>query len=152
MRLSDHFTLEEMTRSQTAARRRIDNTPSPEIVENLVVLCNEILEPLRAEFGPIWISSGYRSPELNRAIGGSKTSVHPLGKAADHVTHGLSLEDEMAWWIDHDDIPWDQAILEYGGWIHIGAARPCTEPRHQALRIAEGTGYELYRPGHACPI
>ncbi len=146
MRLSDHFTLEEMTRSQTAARRRIDNTPSPEIVENLVFLCNEILEPLREEFGPIWISSGYRSPELNAAIGGSSTSVHRNGLAADHTTHGLVLEEEMEWWLLHDHIPWDQAILEFDRWIHIGAARPGTEPRHQALRIAAGTGYTLYQP------
>ena len=84
MKLSEHFTLEELCKSQTAIRMGIDNSPSTSQVDSLRYLAQRILEPVRSEYGvPYTPSSGYRSPDLNRAIGGSSTSQHCLGQAAD---------------------------------------------------------------------
>ena len=84
MNLSKHFTLEEMTKSMTATRKGIDNTPGPGEIKNLGDLCYEILEPLRAHFDkPVTITSGYRSEALCEAIGSKKTSQHAKGQAVD---------------------------------------------------------------------
>ena len=84
MKLSDHFYLSEFTRSQTASRKGIDNTPTAEDTRNMKMLCQKILEPLRKLYGkPIYISSGFRCSELNFAIGGSSNSQHMSGEAAD---------------------------------------------------------------------
>lgn len=145
-RLSPHFTLEEMTRSQTAARLGFYNQPNPATLSNLSFLCNEILEPYRVDVGkPIIVSSGFRCNELNKYIGGSFTSVHPLGLACDHTTIGLTLHAAMHWWLSHLEIPWDQVIYEYGKWIHIGGSLT-NEPRRQALMIFKGSGYLKYDP------
>ena len=86
-RLSEHFTLSEMTRSATALDRGIKNVPSPTQVENLRELCQNVLEPLRKRFGVIRVTSGFRCPELNRAVSGARDSQHTQGEAADiHVT------------------------------------------------------------------
>ena len=94
MRITPHFTLEEFERSGTAARLHIDNRVPAELVPNIKYLCEEVLEPLREHFQePIYVSSGYRCPELNKAVGGVKSSQHMQGEAADicpFVLSGLS--------------------------------------------------------------
>ena len=124
MKLSDNFSLLELTKSQTATRKGIDNTPSPEHQENLKLLCTHILQPVRDHFERVVsVSSGYRSPELCLAIGSKTTSQHAKGQAADFEIYGLS-NQELAIWIN-ENLEYDQLILEYwkkedpnAGWIH----------------------------------
>ena len=124
MNLSDNFSLKELTSSQTAERKGIDNTPSPEHQENLKLLCTHILQPVRDHFERVVsVSSGYRSPELCTAIGSKITSQHAKGQAADFEIYGLS-NRELAIWI-HENLEYDQLILEYwkkedpnAGWVH----------------------------------
>lgn len=138
MNISQHFTLEELTHSQTAARRGIDNRPPESVLVNLRdVLCPG-LEQVRALLGkPILISSGYRSPEVNRAVGGSRTSAHMTGLAADINCPGLT-PAALAHIIKASDIEFDQLILEFDSWVHFGLA---DKPRGQLLTIRSGTGY-----------
>ena len=122
--LTTHFSLSEMIRSQTATRKGIDNTPSSDSIINLQQLCIHILEPIRNSLGVVRISSGYRSPELNEAIGGSKTSQHCKGEAADVTVDGIS-NRELYEWIKSSDLPIDQCICEFPdlqgepAWIHV---------------------------------
>ena len=124
MNLSDNFSLLELTKSQTAERKGIDNTPSPEHQENLKLLCTHILQPVRDHFERVVsVSSGYRSPELCTAIGSKITSQHAKGQAADFEIYGLS-NRELSIWI-HENLEYDQLILEYwkkedpnAGWVH----------------------------------
>ena len=125
MRLSKHFTLEEMTKSMTAARRGIDNTPGAGEIKNLENVCYEILEPVRAKFDkPITITSGYRSEALCEAIGSKKTSQHAKGQAVDFEIMGIP-NIKVAYWLINN-VDFDQCILEYykpddgqAGWIHV---------------------------------
>ena len=126
MRLSKHFTLAEFTRSNTASRRGIDNTPSAKHIAAMKLLCEEVLEPLRAHFGgrPVRVTSGFRSPALCRAIGSSSRSQHAKGEAVDFEIPGVS-NYEVACWI-RDNLTFDQLILECytqgspnSGWIHV---------------------------------
>ena len=124
MNLSDNFSLLELTKSQTAERKGIDNTPSPEHQENLKLLCTHILQPVRDHFERVVsVSSGYRSPELCTAIGSKITSQHAKGQAADFEIYGLS-NRELSIWI-HENLEYDQLIHEYwkkedpsSGWVH----------------------------------
>ena len=124
MQLSKHFKLEEFTKSMTATRRGIDNTPGAGDIKNLENICYEILEPVRAKFDkPITITSGYRSEELCEAIGSKATSQHAKGQAADFEIAGVS-NLEVALWIQNN-CDFDQLILEFwkdddpnAGWIH----------------------------------
>ena len=124
MQLSKHFKLEEFTKSMTATRKGIDNTPGAGEIKNLENLCYEILEPLRAKFDkPITITSGYRSPELCEAIGSKATSQHTKGEAADFEIAGVS-NLQVALWIQNNT-DFDQLILEFwkegepnSGWVH----------------------------------
>lgn len=128
-RLSQNFTLGEFTRSQTAIRRGIRNVPTAEHVRNMELLCREVLEPLRAQFRrPVVISSGFRSAALNRAIGGSATSQHSQGEAADIEIPGVD-NRVVARWI-RDNLVFDQLILEAyrpgvpnSGWVHVSYSR-----------------------------
>ena len=125
MRLSKHFTLEEMTKSMTAARRGIDNTPGAGEIKNLENVCYEILEPVRAKFDkPITITSGYRSEALCEAIGSKKTSQHARRMAVDFEIMGIP-NIKVAYWLINN-VDFDQCILEYykpddgqAGWIHV---------------------------------
>jgi len=127
MNLSANFSLKELTKSDTATRLGIDNTPDEETIDNLKILCEKVLQPVRDHFGkPIKISSGYRSPELNSspAVGGSKTSDHCKGMAVDFEIEGLS-NPEVATWI-MENLTYSQLILEFyvqgqpnSGWIHV---------------------------------
>ena len=122
--LSSHFLLSEFVKSQTALRLRIDNTPSDEVVKNLRNLCVEVLEPVRWHYGiPFTPSSGYRCPELNKAIGGSSTSQHTKGYAADFEVPGISNIEVYRWM--ENNCEFDQLILEFyvegepnSGWLH----------------------------------
>jgi zinc D-Ala-D-Ala carboxypeptidase len=122
MKLSEHFSLEEMTKSQTALRRNLPNTPSEAQTEALVLLCENILEPVRERFGiPFTPSSGYRSAELCVAIGSSVASQHAKGEAADFEVPSISNLELCTWIINNLDF--DQLILECytggnTGWVH----------------------------------
>lgn len=112
MELSKHFSLTELTTSNTAIRKGIDNTPSTEVVKNLKELCTKVLEPLRVSVDkPIKITSGYRSPQLNKLIGGAKNSQHIEGKAADIHVDGMSTE-ELFQFIKNKFV-YDQLIQEF---------------------------------------
>lgn len=140
-RLTEHFTLEEMTISQTAARAGIDNTPSAAIVRNLRQTC-EMLEAVRTTLGgaPILISSGYRSPALNKAVGGSKNSAHLEGLAADFTAPAFGTPFQIARAIAASSLAYDQLIHEFGVWVHLGL-RQGALPRRENLSIFTGTGY-----------
>lgn len=121
IRLTEHFTLEELIASQTAARRGIDNTPSPAIIENLRATA-AVMERVRKLVGdkPIRVSSGYRCPELNAAVGGSKNSAHMQGLAVDFTCAGYGTVFEVATAIASSNIEFDQLIYEFGTWVHLG--------------------------------
>jgi hypothetical protein len=141
MKLSPNFSLWEFTTSQTAVRQGIDNTPSDEVIKNLRALCEQILEPARAALGPLRISSGYRSPALNTSIGGSKTSAHVFGFAADVIPLQTSTL-AFAKWVAANR-PFDQIILEFGSpsdpaWIHVSSD---PKQRKQILKTVAGGGY-----------
>ncbi len=111
IQLSEHFRLSEFTRSATAIRNGIDNTPSIEDIEALQSLCINVLEPLRRRFGVIRITSGYRSPKLNSVIGGSRTSQHMFGEAADIHVGNREVALKFYNFIMHN-IVFDQMLLE----------------------------------------
>ena len=124
MQLSGHFSLSELTKSQTAERKGIDNKPTLEHIENLTELCTHILEPTRRNFSkPMVITSGYRSEELCEAIGSKTTSQHAKGEAADFEMFGLD-NKSLAKYIKNN-LTFDQLILEFykndnpaSGWVH----------------------------------
>jgi len=124
MKLSKNFSLQELVKSNTATRRNINNTPTQEVITNLQVLVDNVLQPLRDRVGTIVISSGYRSPELNATIGGSSTSDHSLGMAADIETVGL--DNKVLAQTIRDNFQFTQLILEFyedgvpdSGWVHV---------------------------------
>ena len=121
-KISEHFSLEELTFSQTAARDGINNRPgAPEVVA-LRELCANILQPLRDAVGhPLTVTSGYRSPRLNRAVGGSQTSQHMEGRAADLVCFNMSAKKLFKSVLELN-LPFDQLIYEGGKqsiWVHV---------------------------------
>ena len=125
MKISDHITYAEAIHSQTAKRKGIDNTPNPNQIEAMKVLAEKVFEPLREWVGgPIKVNSFFRSPELNTAIGGSKTSQHCKGQAIDiDDVYGYKTNSEMHHWVK-ENLNFDQMIWEFGtdtqpNWIHI---------------------------------
>jgi zinc D-Ala-D-Ala carboxypeptidase len=133
--LSPNFTLAELCATQ---HRGIDNDPDAATVERLRALAAGLLQPLRDRFGPLLVTSGYRSVPLNTLIGGSPTSAHPFGCAADLVplAEGVTVE-AMARWLDLESgLDFDQVIAERDGrrvWLHVGMARPGRRSRREAL-------------------
>lgn len=122
MRLTDHFMSEEFVASSTARRMGIDNSiADPQVLLNIKSLCKHILEPLRVAYGkPITISSGYRCPRLNRAVGGVGTSQHITGQAADLVVGNADDNKTLFGLIQQLDLPFDQLIDEYNyNWVHV---------------------------------
>ena len=123
MKLSQNFSLRELTKSQTAERKGISNGPTEEHIENLKLLCTKILQPIRDKWGVVSISSGYRSQALCEAIGSKITSQHARGQAADFECYGLDNNKLFNWAIEN--VPFDQAILEFytgdpdSGWLHM---------------------------------
>jgi zinc D-Ala-D-Ala carboxypeptidase len=151
MNLTENFSLNELTKSQTAERKGIDNTPSAEHQENLKSLCEMVLQPIRDHFGQVVsISSGYRSPELCVAIGSSTNSQHAKGQASDFEIFGVS-NKELADYIDQN-LDYDQLILEYwkgedepnSGWVHCSFNTQGN--RKQYLRAYKENGSTKYEP------
>jgi hypothetical protein len=135
MFLTPNFTLEEMTLSQEAIRKGISNVPNPRSLQNLKALCH-VLEMVRSFVGsPITISSGYRSPAVNAAVGGVVGSAHTKGLAAD-ITCSRYSPYELAQLISSSEIPFDQLILEYDSWVHIGLSE--TNLRNELLTYRKG--------------
>jgi len=121
MQLSAHFNLAEFTRSESAKRHGVSNEPTAEHLANIKILCERILEPIRMKFGPINISSGYRSKVLNHYIGGSLKSQHCEGKAADIDMDGMGsvTNKEIFEYIKYE-LEFDQLINEFNyGWVHV---------------------------------
>jgi zinc D-Ala-D-Ala carboxypeptidase len=133
MQISEHFTLEELCFSETAARLHLDNTPSAEVIASLRRVATA-MEDIRARLGgrPVIVHSGYRSPDVNAAIGATPTSAHCRGLACDFVVPEFGTPAEVALAILHSNINFDQLILEYG-WVHLGLAEEGTAPRREAL-------------------
>lgn len=115
-----YFTLKELTRSATAEAKGIDNTPTPEVEKNLTLLVENVLDPLREIYGkPITVNSGYRCQELNKAVGGSKTSDHVKGFAAD-ITGGSKEENERLFYLIKYNFNFKQLIDEKDfSWVHV---------------------------------
>ena len=145
MKLSEHFSLWELTKSQVADRKRIKNEPDKESIQNLKVICTSILEPVRRHYGkPIAPSSGYRCLALNRELGSSDRSQHTTGQAVDFEVPGVANMD-LARWI-MDNLLYDQLILEFykegqpnSGWVHCSYVGQGN--RKQAKRI-DGRSWE----------
>ena len=148
MKLSENFSLGEMTKSQTATRKGIRNEPSTAHIENLIHLAETVLQPVRNHFGkPVAISSGYRSPELCEAIGSSSKSQHAKGEAADFEIPGVD-NMQLATWINKNT-NFDQLILEYyepgdpnSGWVHCSAVKEGS--RAQVLKASKVEGRTKY--------
>ena len=142
MKLSKNFSLNEFISSETALRRGIDNTPSAEVLANLKALCENIMQPLRDWYGkPINITSGYRSPALNRAIKGAANSDHMRGQAVDFT---LPKEDypKVFEWL-RNNVQFTQIIDEFGfSWIHISYDK--NNLKKQALKAVKQNGKTLY--------
>lgn len=133
MRLSKHFSLEELTQSDTAVRLGIDNTPSEEVIDNLKFL-SEKLEDVRVLLrSPMLVSSGFRSLSLNRHLGSRDTSSHVKGLAVDFISPSFGNPEAVVKAIVESDIQYDQVILEFNRWVHISFAKE--NPRLQALII-----------------
>ena len=143
-RLTPHFTLEEFTFSQTAARKGIDNTPHEGILDNLCVLANGMEDVRNLLNAPIHISSGYRCLALNDAIGSKPTSQHVQGLACDFTASRSGTPEIIFADIITSDIPYDQVILEFDRWIHISFVEDGGTPRKQAL-IINGEGAMIYQ-------
>jgi len=138
--LTPHFTLAELTASATAVQRGIDNTTTPTVLVNLQRLA-ETLERVRALGGKaIIVSSAYRSPAVNAAVGGVGNSAHQTGLAAD-INRSGSTPYDFGMDIIKSDIQFDQLIHEFGRWVHIGLAEDGKKPRRQLLTIRVGSGY-----------
>jgi hypothetical protein len=153
MKLSEHFSLAEMTASATAARLRDPNQPGPAAIAALQLLCTKVLEPVRAQFGkPIRINSGYRSERTNSAVGSSETSQHRRGEAADIEIEGVS-NAVLARWI-RDNLVFDQVILEAhragdpnSGWVHVSYR--AGRARKSVLTMTLGSHGAVYTNGIA---
>lgn len=143
--LSPHFTLAEMTVTQV---RRADNAPSMSQMANLIRLCDHILEPLRNKVGgPVIVTSGYRSPEVNEIVGGSSKSAHCHGLAADIIVPGKS-PLQVCKIIAMLDLPYEQLIQEFGRWTHVSIPAAKTPPKRAHLTASIGAeGKTFYVKG-----
>ena len=149
VRLSKNFTLQEFTKSQTAERRGIDNTPAEGHLENAKALFENVVQPVRDNFGVTVINSGYRSGDLNYAIGGSNTSQHCKGQAVDIECPGTPNYD-VAKWIE-ENLEFDQLILEFytpgipdSGWVHV--SYKTEDNRKGVLTAMKENGKTIYKP------
>lgn len=139
-----HFKLEEFLQSDTARRHGIDMTPSPAVKRNLELLVANILDPLRDRIGlPIKVTSGFRPRELNPLVGGSNTSQHTIGQAADIVVATLTPKQVCQAIIDAK-LPFDQLIWEFGSWTHVSFGG---RNRRQVLTAKRVGKKVVYTPG-----
>ena len=151
MKLTAHFALSEFTRSESTKREGLDNTPTPEHLENLKTLCEKVLEPIRLKYGSINISSGYRGKMLNHFIGGSVSSDHCVGRAADidMDDSGTGVTNTEIFNYIKDNLDYDQLIWEFGtkekpDWVHVGYRGK--DNRKQTLRATKVNGKSHYSP------
>ena len=151
MQLSPHFSLEELTKSQTGAWLGISNTPSAKHLTALKLLCEKVLEPIRLKYGSINISSGYRGKMLNHFIGGSVSSDHCVGRAADidMDDSGTGVTNTDIFNYIKDNLDYDQLIWEFGtkekpDWVHVGYRGK--DNRKQTLRATKVNGKSHYSP------
>ena len=150
MNLSKNFTLQELTKSDTAVRKGIDNNPNSDQIAKLQLLCKNILQPVRDHFGPVVVTSGYRSPQLSVAIGSSINSQHCNAEAVDFECPGVD-NAELCDWI-YKNLDFDQMILEYykpgepnSGWCHCSYI--VDKPRKQfLLAYRDENGKTKYKP------
>ncbi len=145
MKITEHFTLEELSFSEAAARLGLDNTPIQAVVTNLGIVA-AVMERIRTLLGdrPIVVHSGYRSAEVNQAVGGVATSAHCRGLACDFVCPAFGTPAEVALAILRSDVEYDQLILEYG-WVHVGLAQQGLLSRREALTKRSPSA--AYEPG-----
>lgn len=150
MKISEHLELAELTRSESAKRNGISNMPTPEHIDNFKLLAENIFEPIRNNFRcPIFISSGYRSADLNKLIGGATTSQHSFGQAIDIDMDGThnGVTNKMVFEYAKS-LPFDQMIYEFGtdenpDWVHISYS---DRHRKQILRATKVNGKTIYTP------
>lgn len=130
-----YFTLKELTRSDTATKNKIDNTPTDDAVKNLTALVDNVLDPLRGMYGkPIYISSGYRCTALNKAVGGVPGSQHKTGQAAD-INQRSREENARIFKLIEENLDFDQLLWENGGqWVHV-SFRADGKNRRQVKRL-----------------
>ena len=152
MQISKHFSLAELTRSQLAQRKGINNMPTPEYVQNLELLCEHVLEPLRTLYGkPIRISSGYRSTALNKAVGGSASSHHCFGMAVD-IDQGSAAENMRIFNLLKAYGSFTQLIFEFGtledgpDWVHVSFdIEDLKRQTLRAVKVKNKTQYLNYK-------
>ena len=149
MNLTRNFTLQEMIKSDTAIRKGIDNNPNADQIEKLRKLCENVLQPVRDQFGRVKVTSGFRSPELCVAIGSSINSEHAKAEAVDFEVLGVD-NAEVADWV-YKNCQTDQLLLEFytpgepnSGWIH--ASWIDGTPRASYLHAYKSEGKTKYRP------
>lgn len=150
MNLSANFTVNELCKSEIAIRRSIDNTPTETVISNLQALVLNVLQPIRNSLGPITINSGYRSPAVNVAVGGSPTSDHCLGMAADIEIAGY--DNKMLAKFIEQNFKFTQVILEFyedgqpaSGWVHVSFDP--NDLKCQTLRAVKQNGKTVYLKG-----
>ena len=144
--LTKHFSLSELASSPTAQKHGINNTPNGAIIDNLIIVC-EGLEVIRKEAGlPIVITSGYRSPELNKLVGGSKNSQHCEGQAVDFSIPGISIEDTFQLikrLVKEGKLNVDQCIQEFDRWVHCSFVYKGN--KNEFLRAVKSKGKTIYQ-------
>ena len=146
MQLSKNLALSEVTRSETAKRRGISNMPTPEHIENFKKLAENVFQPIRDHFGvPIRISSGYRSKELNTAIGGSLSSQHCQGEAIDIDMDGTSITNAQIFNYIKENLEFDQLIWEFGtdtnpDWVHVSYESTGKQRKMMLKAVKKGNG------------
>lgn len=151
MKLSQNFSLAEMTKSETASRKGLENTPGEVEIENLRALAVNVLQPVREHYQKgVHINSGFRHPEVNAAVGGSKTSDHCKGQAADIEIPGVANADLAQWIVDN--LPFRQVILEFytpgipdSGWVHVSYVEG--DNKKQVLTAMKENGKTVYKVG-----
>ena len=140
MKLSEHLELSEVIRSESAKRNGISNMPTPEHIENFKILAAKVFEPIREHFGvPIRISSGYRSSELNKCVGGSAASQHSSGEAIDIDQDATTITNKQVFEYIRDNLAFDQLINEFNySWVHVS---------YKANGKQRGEALEAYKEG-----
>jgi zinc D-Ala-D-Ala carboxypeptidase len=149
--LTKNFSLSEMTKSETAVRHGMENKPGPDEVNNLLNLCANVLQPVRDHYGRgVHVNSGYRSPDVNAKVGGSRTSDHCRGMAADIEIPGVANAD-LATYI-RDNLSYTQLILEFytpgipdSGWVHV--SYDPANLKKQVMTATKKDGKTVYLPG-----
>ena len=149
MKLSEHLELSEVIRSESAKRNGISNMPTAEHIENFKILATKVFEPIREHFGvPIRISSGYRSSELNKCVGGSATSQHSSGEAIDIDQDQTTIANKQVFEYIRDNLAFDQLINEFNyAWIHVSYKANGKQRGEvlEAYKLGTATKYRLIK-------